>query len=304
MTTRGLTADKPGALTVRLRGYQWWWEFTYLDGRPDEVITTANELHIPVGRRVRILLDAPDVIHSFWVPSLAGKKDLIPGRDNEITIEADRPGTYRGQCAEYCGLQHAHMAFLVVADSPDAFAAWQDAQRKPVAEPVGDEAAEGLRRLSSKALRGVPYDPGDAGLRHARARPHPRGEPTVHRGRRIADHARFARRLDRRPANHQARKQHADGPAERGRTAGCLGLSSKPTMTSLDVAPETRDIQLAPEQGKLILAQTWSTPRGVWGALTTVDHKIIGLRYIITAFVFLALGGVLAMLMRLQLATT
>jgi heme/copper-type cytochrome/quinol oxidase subunit 2 len=92
VTTRALTADKPGALTVRLRGYQWWWEFAYLDGRPDEIITTANELHIPVGRRVHILLDAPDVIHSFWVPTLAGKKDLIPGRDNEITIEADRPG--------------------------------------------------------------------------------------------------------------------------------------------------------------------------------------------------------------------
>ena len=162
VTTRGLTADKPGALTVRLRGYQWWWEFTYLDGRPDEVITTANELHIPVGRRVRILLDAPDVIHSFWVPSLAGKKDLIPGRDNEITIEADRPGTYRGQCAEYCGLQHAHMAFLVVADLPDAFAAWQDAQRKPVAEPVGDDASEGLRLFLQKpcaachTIRGTP----------------------------------------------------------------------------------------------------------------------------------------------------
>jgi cytochrome c oxidase subunit II len=162
VTTRGLTADKPGVLTVRLRGYQWWWEFTYLDGPPDEIITTANELHIPVGRPVRILLDAPDVIHSFWVPSLAGKKDLIPGRDNEITITAERPGTYRGQCAEYCGLQHAHMAFLVVADSPDEFAGWQEAQRKPVAEPVGDEASEGLRLFLQKpcaachTIRGTP----------------------------------------------------------------------------------------------------------------------------------------------------
>jgi cytochrome c oxidase subunit 2 len=162
VTTRALTADKPGALTVRLRGYQWWWEFTYLDGRPDDIITTANELHIPVGRRVRILLDAADVIHSFWVPSLAGKKDLIPGRDNEITIVADRSGTYRGQCAEYCGLQHAHMAFLVVADSPDAFAAWQDAQRKPAADPVGDEATAGLRLFLQKpcaachTIRGTP----------------------------------------------------------------------------------------------------------------------------------------------------
>ena len=133
-----------------------------MDARPDEIITTANELHIPVGRRVRILLDAPDVIHSFWVPSLAGKKDLIPGRDNEITIEAETPGTYRGQCAEYCGLQHAHMAFLVVADPPEAFAAWQAAQRKLAAEPVGEEAAEGLRLFLQKpcaachTIRGTP----------------------------------------------------------------------------------------------------------------------------------------------------
>ena len=162
LTTRALTADKPGALTVRLRGYQWWWEFAYLDGHPDQIITTANELHIPVGRRVRILLDAPDVIHSFWVPSLAGKKDLIPGRDNEITIVADRPGTYRGQCAEYCGLQHAHMAFLVVADPPDAFAAWQEDQRKLAADPLGEDAAAGLRLFLQKpcaachTIRGTP----------------------------------------------------------------------------------------------------------------------------------------------------
>jgi cytochrome c oxidase subunit 2 len=149
-TTRGLTADSPKALQVRLRGYQWWWEFTYLDARPDEVFSTANELHIPVGRPVRILLEGPDVIHSFWVPSLAGKKDLIPGRSNEITITADRPGLYRGQCAEYCGLQHAHMAFLVVADPPEAFAAWQAAQRKPAAEPVDAEAAEGRRVFLQK----------------------------------------------------------------------------------------------------------------------------------------------------------
>ena len=150
VTTRGLTAGGPDTLTVRLRGYQWWWEFTYLDGKPDETITTANELHIPVGRPVRILLEAPDVIHSFWVPSLAGKKDLIPGRSNDITILAQRPGTYRGQCAEYCGLQHAHMAFLVIADPPAAFAAWQAAQRQSAVEPSDTEAAEGKRVFLAK----------------------------------------------------------------------------------------------------------------------------------------------------------
>ena len=91
--TRGLTAANPDALVIRLRGYQWWWEASYRDPRPDHVFTVANEMHVPVGQPVRIVLEAPDVIHSFWVPSLAGKLDLIPGRNNEITITAERPGT-------------------------------------------------------------------------------------------------------------------------------------------------------------------------------------------------------------------
>ena len=149
-TTRGLTAANPDAPVVRLRGYQWWWEATYTDARPDRVFTVANEIHVPVGQPVRVLLEGPDVIHSFWVPSLAGKQDLIPGRNNEITITAERAGLYRGQCAEFCGLQHAHMAFLVVAEAPADFAAWQDAQRKPAAEPANDEAAAGRRVFLAK----------------------------------------------------------------------------------------------------------------------------------------------------------
>ena len=148
--TRGSTAGGPDALVIRLRGYQWWWEFTYMDDRPDHVFTVANEIHVPVGRPVRILLEAPDVIHSFWVPSLAGKQDLIPGRANEITVRADRVGVYRGQCAEFCGLQHAHMAFLVVADPPDDFAAWQAAQLEPGNAPAGGEAFEGRRIFLAK----------------------------------------------------------------------------------------------------------------------------------------------------------
>ena len=148
--TRGLTAGGPDALVLRVRGYQWWWEVTYTDARPDRVFTVANEIHVPVGRPVRVLLEAPDVIHSFWVPSLAGKQDLIPGRDNEITITAERAGVYRGQCAQFCGLQHAHMAFLVMAEPPTDFAAWEAAQLKPGAEPASDEAAAGRRIFLSK----------------------------------------------------------------------------------------------------------------------------------------------------------
>ena len=143
LTTRHINARSDDAVVVRVRGYQWWWEFTYLADKPDQIITTANEVHVPVGRSVRFVLEAPDVIHSFWVPSLAGKQDLIPGLNNEVTIRPERAGVYRGQCAEFCGLQHAHMAFLVIADAPDVFARWQAAQRQPAVEPSSEEEAAG-----------------------------------------------------------------------------------------------------------------------------------------------------------------
>ena len=98
-----------GALEVSVTGHQWWWEFHY----PDDSIVTANEIHIPVGRPVVLSITSADVIHSFWVPELNRKIDLIPGRTNRILLEADRPGRYRGQCSEFCGLQHAHMAVEV-----------------------------------------------------------------------------------------------------------------------------------------------------------------------------------------------
>jgi cytochrome c oxidase subunit 2 len=148
--TRGLSAANADALVLRVRGYQWWWEVTYLDARPDHVFTVANEIHIPVVRPVRIELEAADVIHSFWVPSLAGKQDLIPGRDNEITIAAERAGIYRGQCAQFCGLQHAHMAFFVIADSPADFTAWQKTQLQPAATPTNAEQERGRRIFLAK----------------------------------------------------------------------------------------------------------------------------------------------------------
>jgi cytochrome c oxidase subunit 2 len=141
--TRGLRTDGEAPLTIKLRGYQWWWEFAYQSDQPDEIFTTANEIHVPVGRPVRIELSAADVIHSFWVPQLAGKQDLIPGRTNEISFVAERAGVYRGQCAEFCGLQHARMALLVVADEPEAFEAWRKGQIAPAATPADDEARAG-----------------------------------------------------------------------------------------------------------------------------------------------------------------
>jgi cytochrome c oxidase subunit 2 len=114
-------------LTVQVIGHQWWWEVRY----PRERIRTANEIGIPVGRPVQLELSSADVIHSFWVPSLNGKMDLIPGHRNLFWIAADRPGLFRGQCAEYCGLQHAHMAFYVKALPPEQFRAWVAARQRP-----------------------------------------------------------------------------------------------------------------------------------------------------------------------------
>ena len=121
------------AMTIEITAQQWWWKIRYLSDDPSRVLITANEIHIPTGQPIRVNLIAADVIHSFWVPALTGKTDLIPGQTNVAWLEADHPGRYRGQCAEYCGVQHAHMAFEVVAQTPDDFAHWFDSQLAPVA---------------------------------------------------------------------------------------------------------------------------------------------------------------------------
>ncbi len=130
---------------IRLIGHQWWWEVAYLEGGPSQQFNTANEIHVPVGRPVDIELISRDVIHSFWVPALHGKVDLVPGISNYIRIQADHAGTFRGQCAEYCGAQHAHMGIIVVAQQPDEYNAWAEQQRQPAATPSGEEAARGAQ---------------------------------------------------------------------------------------------------------------------------------------------------------------
>jgi cytochrome c oxidase subunit 2 len=130
--------ESPHALRVHVTGKQWWWEVRYENG-DDAGMRLANELHIPVGRPVEILLDSTDVIHSFWVPALAGKVDMIPGRTTRLVIQSDRPGTYRGQCAEYCGAQHALMAFHVVAEPAADFEAWLAHQARNAPPPSDPE---------------------------------------------------------------------------------------------------------------------------------------------------------------------
>jgi cytochrome c oxidase subunit 2 len=130
-------------LTMEVTGHQWWWEARYLAATPNDTFTTANEIHIPTGEPVLIRLIGADVIHSFWIPALSGKTDAIPGQINIAWLQANRPGDYLGQCAEYCGLQHAHMAVRVVAQAPGAFEAWRRRQVTPASTPDGGLALIG-----------------------------------------------------------------------------------------------------------------------------------------------------------------
>jgi cytochrome c oxidase subunit II len=139
---RTLGGEEP-AVTVLVTARQWWWDVEYWDPVPSHRVRTANEIHVPVGRTVLVKTRSADVIHSFWVPALHGKQDHIPGHDASLTLKADRPGTFAGQCAEFCGYQHAHMRLLVVAEAPEAFEAWLEAQRHPAAEPADSLAQRG-----------------------------------------------------------------------------------------------------------------------------------------------------------------
>jgi cytochrome c oxidase subunit II len=121
--------------TIEITGQQWWWEVRYVSDDPSRIFETANEIHIPVGEPVRLKLASQDVIHSFWVPAVTGKTDLIPGQTNVTWLQADEPGVYWGQCAEYCGRQHAHMALRLFADPPEEFGAWWDAQLEAAKPP-------------------------------------------------------------------------------------------------------------------------------------------------------------------------
>jgi cytochrome c oxidase subunit II len=149
-----VASDGAGVLDVTVVGRQWWWEYQYnsYDGRPLG-FATANELHIPAGagdvaRPVRLTLKSADVCHSFWVPRLEGKKDVIPGRVNTLWLRSDRAGLYLGQCAEYCGTQHAHMLIRVVVESPEEFESWLENQQRPAVDDAA--VAEGRRTFLSE----------------------------------------------------------------------------------------------------------------------------------------------------------
>jgi cytochrome c oxidase subunit 2 len=120
-------------MRIRVTGEMWWWRVAYLDAQGREVLQDANEVHIPVGKPIAFELESADVIHSFWVPRLGGKVDMIPGRRNVVRLQADAPGAYGGQCAEYCGGPHALMGLVVVAHEPADFEAWRRRRAAPAA---------------------------------------------------------------------------------------------------------------------------------------------------------------------------
>jgi cytochrome c oxidase subunit II len=148
---RTQTQAKPAdALEIVVRGYQWWWEFAY----PSLGVVTANELVLPAGRKVVFTLEGPDVIHSFWIPKLGGKRDVVPGRENRLVLTPSAPGEFWGQCAEFCGASHANMGLRVAVHAPERFDAWVNAQRAPAAEPSGASATAGKAIFAGSACVG------------------------------------------------------------------------------------------------------------------------------------------------------
>ncbi|MFC4077687.1 cytochrome c oxidase subunit II [Salinithrix halophila] len=140
--------QRDDVVKVKVTAHQFWWEFEY----PEYGFKTAQELHIPTGKKVFLELQSDDVVHSFWVPSLAGKTDLVPGRINRMKLDADKPGTYKGRCAELCGASHALMNFQVVAEKPSDFDKWVEKRKKPSSEPQTVAQKEGKKVFSQNCM--------------------------------------------------------------------------------------------------------------------------------------------------------
>jgi len=138
-------------INLKITGYQWWWQVEYVDPDPSRSVKTANEIHLPVGAQVSATLASQDVIHSFWVPNLHGKQDLIPGRDNDIRLQPTQAGTYLGICAEFCGLQHSKMHLDVIVESQEAYNAWYERQLQSAPPPTEPLAQRGQQVFMSSA---------------------------------------------------------------------------------------------------------------------------------------------------------
>ena len=287
----------PASLDVTAIGHQWWWEFRY----PSLGIVTANELHVPVSDPASptptfLKLLSADVVHSFWVPRLAGKTDLIPNRVNEMWIAPEKPGLYLGQCAEYCGTQHAKMLLRVYVHARDDFDRWVGEQRQAGAQ--SQNVAEGRRSLRDDLLHQLPRGRRHGRHRHLRARPHPSHEPRDAGVRRRAEHAREPAHLDREPRACEAGLADAGDEPDQARARRARGVS--------------RDAAMSVEGGGTSVLDTVTLTGPRTGAaplfdrlhewVVTVDHKRLGLMYVVYALVFLVIGGLEAAIMRIQLA--
>jgi cytochrome c oxidase subunit 2 len=148
---RHLSAHPADAMRIVLTGHQYWWEVEYDEADPSQRLRTSNEIHIPVNRPVELVLTSRDVIHSFWLPNLMGKKDLIPGHTNTEVVVADRPGVFTGQCAEFCGLQHAQMRLTLTAENPEDFERWRQHQLGEAVAPASEAEHKGLAVFMSSS---------------------------------------------------------------------------------------------------------------------------------------------------------
>ena len=195
-------------LRIEVTGHQWWWEVHY----PEQGITTANQIHIPAGRPVDFHLASADVIHAFWVPQLGGKLDMIPGRTNVLRLQADAPGRFRGQCAEFCGLQHARMRFTVEALPEDAFAQWVAARQADEARPIRDADAPSAQVFEAHcsqchSVAGAPAT-GGPDLRHLHSRTLIGAGTLHHDGHGLKRWLREHQHL--KPGNHMPAHDHLD----------------------------------------------------------------------------------------------
>ena len=175
----GMSVSKstiPSGAMIIETGTQWWWKIRYWNDDPSGIFAAADAMHIPIDHPIAIRGSSNDVIHSFWVPGLQGKRDLIPGRTTVETLQADKPGEYRGQCSEFCGLQHAHMAFLVVAETTSRSRLWKQRQLQPAAEPANDHLRRGQQVFLRSAcilchtIRGTPGRTAGPDLTHFASR--------------------------------------------------------------------------------------------------------------------------------------
>jgi cytochrome c oxidase subunit 2 len=138
-----ISLDRNPDVVIEVTAHQWWWELRYLEDTPSKIFITANEIHVPVNSTVQLILKSPDVIHSLWFPNLSGKRDIIPGRDQDMYLHPEREGVWVGRCGEFCGLQHAKMNLKLVVESSSKFDAWKTAQRLPAADPMTDQEKRG-----------------------------------------------------------------------------------------------------------------------------------------------------------------